>query len=82
MRRDLVLRATDWTLAHIQEAGDNMEYLSFSRNGSFLASAHQDGLVRLWVWMRGEDGLNGRLHEELKKKQAEEDAKAKAQGKQ
>lgn len=69
-----VIRLADWSLVHLSQAVDNAEYLSFSRNGSFLASAHQDGAVRLWVWMRGDAELNKRLHRELMKKQAEEDA--------
>jgi WD40 repeat protein len=73
-----VLRAGDWASVFLSEPADHMEYLSFSRNGSFLASAHQDGLVRLWVWMRGDPNLNKRLHEELMKRQAEEDARSKA----
>lgn len=71
-----VLRVSDWASVFLSEPVDNMEYLSFSRNGSFLASAHQDGLVRLWVWMRGDPNLNKRLHEELMKRQADEDAKS------
>lgn len=69
-----VVRIADWALVHQSPAVDNAEYISFSRNGSFLASAHQDGLVRLWVWMRGDQTLNKRLHTELMKKQASEDS--------
>lgn len=35
-----VLRAGDWTSVFLSEPVDHREYLSFSRNGSFLASAH------------------------------------------
>jgi WD40 repeat protein len=70
-----VVRLSDWSLVHQSQPVDNAEYVAFSRNGSFLASAHQDGVIRLWVWMRGDAGLNKRLHSELMKRQAEEDAR-------
>lgn len=70
-----VVRLSDWALVHQSAPVDNAEYIAFSKNGSFLASAHQDGVVRLWVWMRGDQGLNKRLHRELMEKQAEEDAR-------
>jgi hypothetical protein len=54
---------------------DNAEYVSFSTERQLVTSAHQDGLVRLWVWMRGDAELNKRLHNELMKKQDEEDAR-------
>ncbi|MDZ7639118.1 MAG: WD40 repeat domain-containing protein [Bryobacterales bacterium] len=53
--------------------GCGAEYVTFSRNGSFVASAHQDGVLRLWVWMRGDAGLNRRLHSELTRRPDEED---------
>jgi WD40 repeat protein len=70
-----VVRVSDWALVHHSQPVDNAEYVAFSTNGSFVASAHQDGAVRLWVWMRGDAGLNKRLHEALMKQQAEEDAR-------
>jgi WD40 repeat protein len=73
-----VLRVSDWNLVHLSQPVDNAEYAAFSRNGSFLASAHQDGVLRLWVWMRGDPGLNKRLHNNLMTKQDAEDAAAKA----
>jgi WD40 repeat protein len=71
------IRLSDWTLVHESMPVDNAEYVTFSRNGSFVASAHQDGLVRLWVWMRGDAELNKRLHTELMKRQEEERKKQK-----
>jgi WD40 repeat protein len=68
------IRVSDWTLVHESQPVDNAEYVAFSKNGSFLASAHQDGVVRLWVWMRGDPELNKRLHVELMKRQDAEDA--------
>jgi WD40 repeat protein len=70
-----VVRLSDWALVHESQAVDNAEYIAFSRNGSFLASAHQDGVVRVWVWMRGDAELNKRLHRELTRQQDEEDAR-------
>lgn len=69
-----VIRVSDWAMVHLSQPVDNAEYVTFSRNGSFVASAHQDGVVRLWVWMRGDHELNKRLHSELMRKQAQEDA--------
>jgi WD40 repeat protein len=70
-----VVRLSDGALVHQSEPVDNAEYIAFSKNGSFLASAHQDGVVRLWVWMRGDPHLNKRLHNTLMETQAEEDAR-------
>ena len=67
-----VVRLADSALVHQSQPVDNAEYATFSRNGSFVASAHQDGVIRLWVWMRGDPALNQRLHGELMKKQAED----------
>lgn len=66
------VRIADGALVHQSQPVDNAEYVTFSRNGSFVASAHQDGVIRLWVWMRGDPDLNQRLHSELMKKQAED----------
>lgn len=68
------VRLSDGALVHVSQPVDNAEYVTFSRNGSFVASAHQDGVIRLWVWMRGDPDLNRRLHSELVKKQAEDAA--------
>jgi WD40 repeat protein len=37
-----VVRIADGALVHESEAVDNAEYVTFSRNGSFVASAHQE----------------------------------------
>jgi WD40 repeat protein len=68
------VRVSDWALVHLSQPVDNAEYVAFSRNGSFVASAHQDGVIRLWVWMRGDAELNKRLHNSLMEQQATEDA--------
>jgi len=51
-------------------AGDHAEYIDFNADGSFLVSAHQNGLIKLWVWMGEEPDLNEKLHSAVKKKQA------------
>ena len=70
-----IVRLSDFNLVHTSEAADHAEYVHYSRNGAFLASAHQDGLVRLWVCMSGDPDLNKRLHRELTQRQADEDAR-------
>ncbi len=50
-------------------ANDGAEYIDFNADGSFLVSAHQDGIIRLWVW-KGEDPfLNSKRHKWVKQKQ-------------
>jgi len=46
-------------------AGDHAEYIDFNADGSFLASAHQNGLVKLWVWMGEDPDLNSNRHSKL-----------------
>ena len=43
-------------------AGDHAEYIDFNADGSFLASAHQNGLIKLWVWMGEDPALNAKRH--------------------
>ncbi|MDX2267130.1 MAG: hypothetical protein NW208_03425 [Bryobacter sp.] len=66
-----VLRLRDGAIVHLSPPVDHAEYVTVSRNGSWVASAHQDGIIRLWVWMRGDPALNKRLHNQLLKKQAQ-----------
>ncbi len=49
-------------IAHKVWAGDHAEYIDFNTDGSFLSSAHQNGLIKLWVWMGEDPGLNARRH--------------------
>lgn len=73
-----LFRTTDFELAYTTEATDHVEYISFSPNGAFLVSAHQDGIVRLWRYMSDDPGINSRNHAALKKKQeAEAEARKK-----
>lgn len=51
-------------------AGDHAEYIDFNKDGSFLVSAHQNGLIKLWVWMGEEPDLNEKLHSAVKEKQS------------
>ncbi len=50
-------------------ASDHAEYLDFNSDGSFLVSAHQNGLIKLWVWMGEDPGLNEAEHQAVKKRQ-------------
>jgi WD40 repeat protein len=50
-------------------AGDQAEYLDFNSNGSMLVSAHQDGVIRLWIVMSEDPTVNKRRHEWVKEKQ-------------
>ena len=50
-------------------AGDHAEYIDFNADGSFLVSAHQNGLIKLWVWMGEQSDLNSRRHGWVKEKQ-------------
>lgn len=58
-------------VAHKVWASDHAEYVDFNADGSFLSSAHQNGLIKLWVWMGEDSALNSRRHSELKQKQEE-----------
>ena len=49
-------------VAHKCWAGDHAEYLDFNANGSFLSSAHQNGLIKLWVWMGEDPATNAKRH--------------------
>ncbi len=51
-------------------AGDHAEYIDFNADGSFLSSAHQNGLIKLWVWMGEDSGLNSRRHSDVLKEQS------------
>jgi WD40 repeat protein len=50
-------------VAHKCWAGDHAEFLDFNAKGSFLASAHQNGLIKLWVWMGEDPAVNAKRHE-------------------
>jgi len=56
-------------VAHKTWAGDNAEYLDFNADGSFLSSAHQNGLIKLWVWMGEDPELNKKRHNWVKTQQ-------------
>ncbi len=59
-------------LAHKVWASDHAEYIDFNADGSFLVSAHQNGLIKLWVWMGEESDLNARRHQWIKTQQTDE----------
>lgn len=58
-------------IAHIRWAGDHAEYIDFNADGSFLVSAHQNGLIKLWVWMGEDPALNAKRHRMISKAQEE-----------
>jgi len=61
--------------SHKVRAGDNSEYIDFNSDGSFLASAHQNGLIRLWVWMGEDPDLNEKRHSWVKEQQTDAQGK-------
>jgi len=52
-------------------AGDHAEYIDFNADGSFLASAHQNGLIKVWAWMGEDPELNDRRHRDVKATQTD-----------
>lgn len=54
-------------------AGDHAEYIDFNKDGSFLVSAHQNGLIKLWVWMGEEPDLNAQRHKQVKEIQSSQE---------
>ncbi len=62
-------------VAHKVWAGDHAEYIDFNRDGSFLASAHQNGLIKLWVWMGEDPALNSKRHRWVKETQKDAENK-------
>lgn len=58
-------------VAHKVWAGDHAEFIDFNADGSFLVSSHQNGLVKLWVWMGENSDLNARRHNWVKTQQTD-----------
>jgi WD40 repeat protein len=56
-------------VAHKTWAGDHAEYLDFNADGSFLSSAHQNGLIKLWAWMGENSDLNAQRHQWISSQQ-------------
>ncbi len=56
-------------VAHRTWAGDHAEYIDFNADGSFLVSAHQNGLIKLWVWMGEDSDTNARRHDYIREQQ-------------
>lgn len=52
-------------------ASDHAEYVDFNADGSFLASAHQNGLIKLWVWMGEDPAMNAKRHEWVRTQQTD-----------
>lgn len=58
-------------VAHKVWAGDHAEFIDFNADGSFLVSSHQNGLVKLWVWMGENSDLNARRHDWVRTQQTD-----------
>ena len=58
-------------VAHKVWASDHAEYIDFNSDGSFLASAHQNGTIKLWVWMGEDPALNKNRHKWIKTQQTD-----------
>ncbi len=56
-------------VASVSQDTGRAEYLDFSPNGGTLVSGHEDGTIRLWLWRSGDEDINTKLHEALKKRQ-------------
>ncbi len=66
-------------IAHRSWAGDHAEYIDFNTDGSFLVSAHQNGLIKLWAWMGEDPDINDRRHQMVKQVQKDYNEKIKNQ---
>lgn len=53
-------------------AGDHAEFVDLNADGSFLVSAHQNGLIKLWVWMGEDPDINARRHRWVRTQQTDE----------
>jgi len=56
-------------VAHKIWASDHAEFIDFNADGSFLVSAHQNGLIKLWVWMGEDSSINSRRHDWVREQQ-------------
>lgn len=70
--RDILAFSNDEIpVAHRVWASDHAEYIDFNQDGSFLASAHQNGLIKLWVWMGEDPSMNSSRHSWVKEQQTD-----------
>ncbi len=69
-RRIRIYRVPDLHVVHTTDAVGNGEYLHFDPKGNLLVSAHEDGLLRLWLWQSGDPMINTKEHQRLKVRQA------------
>ena len=58
-------------VAHKVWASDHAEYIDFNSDGSYLCSAHQNGLIKLWVWMGEDSAINSKRHEWVREQQTD-----------
>ncbi len=71
-RKSEILQAPKEVQAAAQVfANDGAEYIDFNKDGSFLVSAHQDGIIRLWVWKGENHMLNEQRHRWVSEQQKE-----------
>jgi WD40 repeat protein len=63
---------TEVYAAHKSAPTDYMEYLHVSPNGAFVTSAHQDGMIRLWVFMNEDPAFNTKRHRWVSAEQAKQ----------
>ena len=56
-------------IVHKADANDNCEHLQFDAEGRKLVSAHQDGMVRLWVFMSEDRSVNRLANQALQARQ-------------
>ncbi|MEO0731746.1 MAG: WD40 repeat domain-containing protein [Bacteroidota bacterium] len=64
-RMDDIRDARTVRVAYQVHANDQAEFMDFNADGSFLVSAHQDGVIRLWVWMSEDPDLNYNRHRKV-----------------
>lgn len=71
VRDILAFKNDEIPVAHRVWASDHAEYIDFNKDGSFLASAHQNGLIKLWVWMGEDPSMNSSRHSWVKEQQSD-----------
>ncbi len=60
---------TNVPVASVSQDTGRAEDLDFAPNGGTMLSGHDDGALRLWLWRSGDEDINFKLHEALKKRQ-------------
>lgn len=68
-------------VAHRAWAASWMEYMHFDPTGGLLTTAHQDGTVRLWLFISEDPTLQDRAHAEISARQKTDNERRAAAGK-